>query len=88
MSFIIIFKLMIIVQSASFQIVLALSYSSQKTYVIFNYEKVDWISASKNVFIGYSNGKGNAYTNPFSNNGDSNTDPSLIVKFKGNAGKF
>ena len=66
--------------------ILAISYSLQKTYVIYNYENVDWILATKNVFIGYSDANGFSYTNPYSNNGDVNNDPSLLMQNKGNTG--
>ncbi len=66
--------------------ILAISYSSQRTFAIYNYGKIEWISPTKNIFIGYTDGKGFTYTNPFSNNGDSDNDPSLISFEIGNTG--
>ena len=67
--------------------ILALSYSQQKTFVIYNYGYINWASINKNVFIGYSNGNSIRVTNQFSNNGDSNGNPALIVSNKGNTGE-
>ena len=74
-------------KTATFQLILALSYSKQKSYAIYNYGYINWATINKNVFIGYSNGQNIKLTNQFSNNGDSNNNPALIVNNKGNTGK-
>lgn len=74
-------------KTATFQLIMALSYSQQKTYIIFNYGYINWVSTNKNVFIGYSNGNTIRVTNQFSNNGDSNGNPALITRFNGNTGQ-
>jgi hypothetical protein len=73
-------------KTATFQLALAISYTLQKVYVIFYYEKIDWDIQNQNVFIGFTDGKASSITNQYSNNGDSKNNPSLIVTSPGNTG--
>ena len=75
-------------KTATFQLILALSYSKQKTFVIYNYRNINWNPINKNVFIGYSDGKNIQLTNKYSNNGDSNNNPALITSAFGNTGEI
>lgn len=82
-----ILKIVFKFKTATFQLILSLSFTQNRYYAIFNYDKIDWTSASsKNVFVGYTNGANLRITNRFSNNADSKSNPALIDNNRGNSG--
>ncbi len=66
--------------------VLAISYTQQRVFVIFNFEKLTWNTQDKNVFIGYFDGVSDSYQNPFSNIDNSAINSSDISTSPGNTG--
>ena len=73
-------------KTATFQLALVISYTYQKVYALFYYDKISWDVRNQNVFIGFTNGK-ESTTNRYSNNGDSRNNPSLIATTFGNTGR-
>jgi hypothetical protein len=72
---------------ATFQLILVTT-DQRKSFVIFNYIHVNWTAEnSRNVFIGYSNGRNALFTNPFSSLGGSAGNPQIIDDVTGNTGR-
>ena len=81
-------KLNELFKNASFQVIITSSFSTQKTYVIINYESKDfsWTDNSRSVLIGYTDGNKKVLQSLYSSTNNYPTPLDIFTK-KGNIGK-